>query len=301
VKIQQMAPPGVSAELIASLETPVNRDRGFFYPNEQTKYETAMGGEVLIPLDRDGEPMSPIEAATGVVLPIIAPTRGSNWVDRHHAHFYKWVYTTGTLGEKALRASRLQRVDRKAHDTYHNTFRGTLIPETEADIFNTIILNLASYVPSYGVEINGRKSEIVPVSSQDRWALRSPTMFRPEMRFRGTIGKFLMTYAMEQEFSIGKMSLIDDFLSLTKEAIRQDKSLRAKKLRLGIKLTNTVLGNVVNPMNPEYTELRRKRALSANSPPSVFYVARNQIEGNEWQYVHVLDRKLRKQTAQASS
>jgi hypothetical protein len=284
-------PPGrVISDHFTPIEVPVERDRNFFYPSGEIKLETAMGGAVIIPIDREGNPMSPYEATTGVALPILASTKGVS-VDRHHAHFFKWVYTTGSLGEKALRASRLQRVSRPAHDIFHKNYKGTLLPEAEEEEFNRIILNLASYVPEYGIRINGKRVNIAEIGSRERWALRSPAMFTSESK--DTIGQFVMNYALEKGFSFRKMEQVDDFLKISFNEAKKDKQLYTKKLQLGLKLTNTVLGNVIQPLNKGYDEARRNKALRANSPVSAWEVARNSIRGRETQHIRMLEKRLK--------
>ena len=89
-------PPGPTVDLPSPPQflAPVH-DGSFF----DDFYGTDIPQGVLVPRNDLGNPMSPVEESTGVVLPIAASMQG--WQNRHHAHFYGRQYREGSLGQRA--------------------------------------------------------------------------------------------------------------------------------------------------------------------------------------------------------
>lgn len=259
--------------------------------------------EVLIPKDNNGRDMSPVEARTGIVLPIWAP--GDGWTNRHHAHFYKRQYMNGPrkIETRAVRYSRLQRVLLSAHNgsprAYHSQFEGTAFPRDEKQSFGIVILNCAGYIPPHVVDMTGSSAEIVGATDEMKQALRQPGVLGMENKkhARKRIGQFLMAHAVSQRFDHVKQSRIEQFLELCKPKYISDEEAQAKRLELGLRLSNIGLGVAVNPIDKTYFQARDEEALPEEAPVCAWQVAKDVVSGFEVDYLGDLEQNLTAQYA----
>ncbi len=295
---ERMIPPGDIADVLPSPQAPVLIDRGFFVNSKH--WDGIVPEGVDVPITPNGAPMSPIDAATGTPLPIVASFNDKQ-PNRHHAHFYKWQYTGGTLALQAVRYSRLQWSGRLAHTTYHQTFDGTELPQTPEDEYCITILNCAGFLAPYGVKIENRKVTIGELTTLERKKLRRPGMIIKEQRpeAQATIGKYLMQYALVQDFSYADQFHIEEFLGISDEAMRLYEEARDRKLWLAMRLTNRAIGLAVDPINAHYQEARKTYSLRKHMPPTPWDVAKLHIAGREPDYVEALEERLTEYVAAA--
>lgn len=259
--------------------------------------------EFLIPENGEGKDMSPVEKRTGVVLPIWAP--GDGWTNRHHAHFYKRQYMNGSrkIETRAVRYSRIQRVLMSAHNgppgAYHSQFEGTAFPHDEKQSFGIVVLNCAGYIPTHVVDMTGSSAEIVETTYEMKQILRQPGVIGMENKkhARKRIGQFLMSYAVSQRFDHVKQSQIEQFLELCKPKYAGDEEAQARRLDLGLRLSNVGLGVAVNPIDKAYFQARDHEALPEEAPTCAWQVAKGVVRGFEIDYLGELEQNLTTQYA----
>lgn len=252
--------------------------------------------EVITPVSNNSRPMAPYERRTGVVLPIWG--EGGGETNRHHAHFYRVLYEKSPRPQRAflraIRFTRLQRVSKTDHQTYHDNYDGTLLPPNEKRSFMTTILNEAGYIPPWVVDVRGSSPEIVETTDEMREALRRPgvlTIERSPHR-RAEIGQFLMYYALGQHLGHVKEELLDEFVHLTPHRIRRSEELRERKLALGMKLTNIAIGVAVDPIERAFQQARDQQALGERASICAFHEVKQFVGGHEHQYYDTLRQQI---------
>jgi hypothetical protein len=281
--------PGISDEAATPTPAPDIIDGRFSFSGA-TVVDSGEG--FYLPFDHHGSPLSPMESGTNVVLPILAQVKGVP--NKHHAYFYEAHYKEGTIAERALRYSRLQAVGRRAHKAYHHQYLGTLMPENEAAAAAAVILNSAGYMANMGVHIEEDGISIEEITPPQRVALRKPKVFSIErsITHQAEIGKFLIEYALKQNFDHVKQSHIEEFIELTPKKMAYDHELRARKLRLGMRLTNIAISMAVDPIEAEYRDAYRKRALRKYTPATAWEWAKGLIKDHENDYLETLEDRL---------
>jgi hypothetical protein len=291
VAFEQMTPSGINAEVLTPSKVPVQRDRDFF--NVHPGCTRTVPEAVIVPSTAQGNPMSPIELATGVPLPIVTP-KSTQEHNRHHAHFYKYMYQAGNMGQQAVRLSRLQNVPISAHHWYHHFFDGTMLPATDAEAYTITVLNQAGYIPDFGVKIANKQATISELTGEEKKKLRRPSTFTSETQADAQIriGQFLMYYALSQDFDRTKELLIEEFLGITDKDMQQNEVLRARKLQLGMKLTNSAIGRAVDPINKTFQQARKSYSLRKHSPPTPWEVVKRALNGHEPDYFETLENRL---------
>ncbi len=286
--VEQLTPPGINLETQPSDTAPYD---GRFL-NELG--DRPVPPEILVPVSPRSKPMSPIEASTGVPLPIVGP-RGRT-PNRHHAFFYKEDYKNGTLGQQAVRLARIQRVGRYVHQPlFHNHFKGTAFPASEAQEWEIAILSLAGYVPSFGVKFKKREPHVEELTVKEKKMLRRTDTIIQEKpsKEQGRIGEFLLRYSYENNLNQSEQLWVEEFLSISGDT--HDERLQARKLRLAEKLTNRAIDTAVDPVRPVFTEARASRRLRNGSPNSAWRVVKDMVAGRIPGYVDLLEDQLAQQ------
>lgn len=273
----------------ASLDAPLNDEGRFSFAGAKIMDS---GEGYYIPLDQADKPLSPMETGTDIVLPIVAQLKGRP--NRHHAYFYKEHYLAGSVADQAVRYSRLQRVSRKAHKAYHRQYHGTLMPRDEAAAVTAAILNSAGYIPKFSVKIEDDGTSIEEITPQERRALSKATVFSIERstEYQGRMGKFLMDYALKQDLDHVRQSQIEEFLGLTPRKMAYNERLRARKLRLGLRLTNIAISVAIEPTEGRYREARGNEALRRSAPNTAWEWAKSLLKGREMDYLLTLEDRL---------
>lgn len=248
--------------------------------------------EVLVPMSPNDRPMSPIEASTGIPLPIVGPKGRSP--NRHHAFFYERNYINGTLGQQAVRLARIQRANRYVHQNAHKHLDGTAFPISEAQEWEIAVLSLAGYVPDLGVKFKKRELYVEGLTVKEKKSLRRPGTITPEKssREQGKIGEFLLKYAYEN-LDRSEQLWVEEFLGIQDDAY--DDGLRTRKLVLAEKLTNRAIETAVDPVRPVFTQARESRRLRVDSPNSAWQVVKSTVGKSIPGYVDFLEDKLAQQ------
>lgn len=257
--------------------------------------------EVLTPKNEMGRDLSPIEARTGVVLPIWATGDGA-W-NHHHVAFYKrhWMNGPRKLETRAVRISRLQLVPASAHNgsakAFHSFFEGTAFPESAGQSFGIAVLNYASYIPPFVIDMTKDSPQVAETTPEMRAELLKPGILTIE-RGRRTprrIGEFLMRYAVSQNFSHVKQSEIEQFIELGKSKYLLSEDAQETRMALGLRLANIGLGVAVDGIRNTYLQARDEQALHSSQPDSAWKVAKNIVRGHEPDYFEDLEHNLAQQ------
>jgi len=281
-------PPITDLSSSAHLQTPLDTEGRFSFNEARTIVDSGEG--YYTPIDDWSRPLSPMETGTDIPLPIISYKQRSAKPNRHHGYYYERHYLKGPEPIRALRHSRLQRVNPSAHEIYHKHYFGTLMPASEPTVARGVILNSAGYVPHLGVVIRRKDITIRELTNQERNRLRSRNVFLSEQTRK--IGDFLMRYALDQPLDHVKQSQIEEFLSLTPRKVAKDERLRRRKLHLGLRLTNIAIGVAVDPLEDEYQNARHNLALRSGVPGTAWHLAKGLVRGREKKSIDILEDRL---------
>lgn len=251
--------------------------------------------EVLIPKDAEGRDMSPVEARTGVVLPIWS--RGEGKTNRHHGHFRKQDYLNGPRKHetRAVRSSRLQTVRKGPHRGYHEQFSGTEFPRDVRQSCGIVLFNLAHYVPPYVVDMSTPTAKIIETTPEISEELRGSEVFTLEKsrKRKREIGQFIMNCSIWQDFDSVKQLHIEQFLELTnKRKVLGEEFEEEKYQKLGSRLINIAIGLAVHPIDKTFQEARRQQAVKDDAPVCAFKLAKDFLEGRESDYFPALGERL---------
>lgn len=254
--------------------------------------------EYLIPKNEQGKDMSPIETRTGVALSLWAP--GDGKTNRHHSHFYKryWMNGPRKIETRAVRISRLQRVQMEFHNgtpkAFHKYFDGTAFPRDEKQSFGIAILNCAKYIAPFVVDMTSGAPEIVETTPHMRRVLHRPGVLTVERgrRTQRCIGQFLMQQATKQNFSHVKESQLEQFLELGKTKYLTNEEAQEKRYEIGIRLANIGLGAAVNGIDKTYLQARNQLAVPESAPVCAWQVAKGYVAGFESDYFGDIEQNL---------
>lgn len=253
--------------------------------------------EAITPFNDKGEPLSPIDAQTGVVLPIII-TEGPGfgpWWNKHHAHFEHEDFMNGTPGTRAVCFSNLRYVPKGLHKRYHDKYAGTQLPYDCDEEFRITVLGNAGYVPELGVDLSGSNPEIRYLRPEERAHLQEPGMYRIERKgeYQAEIGRFLMSYAIWQDFGDTKKTreLIDKFLSIDRKQIRKNPELQQEREQLGFWLLSKAIKAAATPIEPTF-ERAKQNALRIGSPTCARLVVREYVAPKLRDYIDPLEERL---------
>lgn len=263
------------SEALVTIVPGMNTKRSFMpadgmhrsFKNRPIRTLQGLEHRVVIPVNEHGLLTSPLEAGTGVPLPILGQ-RSRFERDMHHAYFYKTLFKE-TLGAKAVRLSRMQLVGRHAHKAYHKEFDGTRVPENDHEAFKSVILNLAGYVPEIGVDIREEKirkktGEIIPAQvvirslrNAERFSFRKPGTFSAQQdseKQKTRLTSFIEGYADSQDFDAMRRLELEEFMD-NFQTNSHDQEVRDRQLQLAFRLTAAVLTSAIEKPEPLVAEV----------------------------------------------
>lgn len=239
--------------------------------------------------------MAPIEASTGVPLPIYQSknvrTKAKN---RHHAYFLESEYKVAGPGYRAVRFARLQKGNKGLHILYHEMVAGAEMPASDRELFNQTLLGYAGYVPQFAVDVAEGELNIVELEPSERDAMRRKNVFQIERRsaYQAEIGSFLMNYAIWQDFEIEKRIELERFLSIRPRHLKKKPELRPVKERLAANLLDEALDFAVEPISKTYTEAKKERALKVGMPACALALVKSYVGEYLQDYVEPLHQRL---------
>lgn len=171
-----------------------------------------------------GTLVTPVDALTGMPLPIIAKPEdlnlkepeNKNW--HHHFHPAKHPLLQG-VGGIALRSCRMQYVPIELHNfgknTYHDYFEGPPLPENDSDQFALTVLACAGYIPREGINISKTGPRVYELNDEQLADLKALSNndyinFTYHNEF---IREFFKQYALARDWSYLRESTIEEFLT----------------------------------------------------------------------------------------
>lgn len=212
--------------------------------------------------------ITPIDETTGVPLPIypnphlppVIHLPAKNYElrgDWHHPFHPREALVKGSLGQQALRNCRVQWTEyREHHDGvgYHETFAGPPLPESEEDIFKTVVFAAAKFLPDRALAFGGDgQASVVRLDDIGRHMLLQDGIIKVPNRI--AVRDFLLDYLARNgglREEQGKM--VEKFLDAEG---REDKQL------LGRMLINLASRAATATIEPAYRRARSSHKLPA--------------------------------------
>lgn len=232
-------------------QAPASESRGFVYPVRERMNPT------------------PVDEMTGVSYPIISRrplppvgkssnSKGVVVADWNHTNHPRERLIRGTPIEIALRNSRVEWVHRDDHNSYHKEFFGNHVG-SEEQVLKQVIFNVAGYIPSKGLQYDGRKNaKIVHVNAQMRRKLWDSGQIK--IAHGISIRDGLMDIALRKDFNGINESTIDEFLHTTDGR---------RRFVLGSNLLSLALSDLTTPLRPLYKEMHEQHQLRPDAPKTI--------------------------------
>lgn len=245
-------PPGAAQERIMPPQTPAN-----------------VGGSFLLESSSDTNPiprdlLTPVCELTGVPF-VLAPTSDlppipahnvkniDRIADWHHPFHPRAELVNGTLGQKALRACRVQWAKYEKHhnnnpEGYHSIYYGPPLPLTEDEQFRTVIFAAAGYIPPQAIDFQLHTRALTrQLTDAERSQLWGSGQIRIDVPI--TVRDFIIDHALKREFIDVDDALVDEFLNTLNLARRQ---------QVGNMLLRAASHEAVEPINPTYRQAKRE-------------------------------------------
>lgn len=219
-------------------------------------------------------PIAPVEG-----IQVSARSDEGNW--HHHFHPSSDPILVNTLGGRALRNSRVQRVDRNFHNysqkAYHRFFTGPPIPDDENEQFRMVVLACAGYVPEEGVDLQGGEPKRVRLTQLQLQQLRQPGVgddkqvafgYRDLRYSYDAAREFFSHYALTRSIDHVDQSKIDEFLHTRDES---------RKRYLGHLLLAKKVDVAAEPVDEIYSQVRQAGLLHPLMPPAPNTLVRHKL------------------------
>lgn len=187
--------------------------------------------------------LSPHETSTGVILPIWTSRGSMRNGNKHHPHFLERDYLGGSPEDRALRFSRLQKVNVRAHDEYHDFISGTQKPETGKDAFRIILLNAAQYIPKYAVNMTHGVPDLMALNKRQRGYLgqHGSLSVQKDESCRRELGDFLNDHPVTQSLVPEERFTIEEYTELLEQNVDADKHRQSRLRELGKDVINIAI------------------------------------------------------------
>jgi hypothetical protein len=208
---------------------------------------------------------TPVDFSTGVPLPIYPPKRlppiirkGQKNVDRfadwHHPFHPREPLVHGSLGLQALRGCRVQWARYEDHHDgvgYHQTFAGPPLPETELQLFKTIVFACAGFVGSQALAFSRRgEARVQELNWEARRRLLAPGVLMIDNYYKVT--DYLLDYGARQTMDAMNPGKIDELLHSHDLAARE---------RIAAELINAASEETTGNFQTEFRQAKRQNWL----------------------------------------
>ncbi len=215
----------------------------------------------ITPIDETGLPfcfaptkLPPVRSA----LPITADGFQDRQADLNHM-FPKYEVAISQspalkddVARAALTGARVQWVDfGQHHDAYNPQFIGPDHPQTDADLFRTLAMATAGYIPEHALDLSGDEPKIVGLTNYERkefW--RSGQV---DVMCQADVSRYMFRYFMQTDADHIEQTEVEEFL-YTLDADR--------RLQLGHQLAAKIVERAVEPIEEPYQAARKQKVLT---------------------------------------
>ncbi|HSH56307.1 MAG TPA: hypothetical protein VK983_05820 [Candidatus Limnocylindrales bacterium] len=233
---------------------------GYVMPELETIY---IGNEerYITPVDESGLPycFAPAKLPPVRSVPPLGPDGfHDRQADLNHM-FPKYEVATSQssaletpLARAALTGARVQWVDfEQHHEVYNYQFVGPEHPQNDAELFQTLTMATAGYVPEYALDLSGDEPEIIGLTNKQRkWLWTSGQV---EVMCQSDVSKYLLDYVLQVDADHIKQRDVEEFL-YTPDPDR--------RLELGHALCEQIIERAVEPVEEPYQEARKQDVLT---------------------------------------
>lgn len=177
------------------------------------------------------ELVTPTDKLSGLPLPIVPdkqwyPYGRPDIADWHHSWHPRLAPELRSVGGLALRNCRLQLTARKFHNegehSYHKYYRGPELPDEEDEQFRLVVLSVAGYMPTRGIDLSGEAPREIDLTPRQLSILRKQDSDK-EFAYRSfrygyePVRDFLSSYCIQNSIGDSRRTqlLVDEFLNTT--------------------------------------------------------------------------------------
>ena len=180
--------------------------------------------------------------------------------DWHHPFHPRAQLINKTLGLAALRTVRKQwalydRHHNNAPEGYHSVYDGPRLPETEAELFRTVVFAAAGYIPRLAIDFQkSEKYRLKPLSDEQRVHMWESGQIRVDNPIH--VRDFLIDYALNGNFVDIKSPVVHEFLytdKLERRVQLGNELLRAAAYESAISLSSIYRKAKREELIPVYT------------------------------------------------
>jgi len=160
-------------------------------------------------------PEMPTDELTGLPLPIlpqaVLPVDNPLEADWHHQWHPSPAPASRTLGDRALRNSRLQLVSQSDHVAYHRLLLRPQWPETTQAQFDMTVLGVAGYIPPEAIDVQRDGPERILMQPGEVAILRTIAQQRPitSEQMAGLRAKIAKTYAEQAQPGVTEQDYVE--------------------------------------------------------------------------------------------
>lgn len=160
------------------------------------------------------------------------------------------------LGRLALQNARVQWVDySQHHDKYNHWFKGPKQPQTSEDLFKTLVMATAGYIPAKAIDLSGDDPKIVELTNSQRKFLWMSGQVR--QYDESSVRSYLFDYALSQDVDHIHERSLDEFLHTFN---------LEKKIHLGHCIAAKIVERAVEPIEYIYSTAQRSELLKPGLP-----------------------------------
>lgn len=236
------------------------------------------------------EILTPTCETTGLPLPILPSEpriRGAFLFNRpnyHHPHHPDSDPVLADSRGRALRGSRMIKTPYANHLFYHQTFVGPELPETDEEVFKTLVLNVAGVIPKEGIDISAPHSwSQRPISEDEHSRFAQPGIIKVERA--KNIARFISEYTLE--------SRDDDLVSNRElEEFVDNNTSYERKREIASNFLGETLDDLLTELNPLHKKLKQEGLVVNKQSKTLRHVAKSLVRKHAFGYYteHLFDK-----------
>ncbi|MBL8032026.1 MAG: hypothetical protein JNK33_06940, partial [Candidatus Doudnabacteria bacterium] len=223
------------------------------------------------------------EPLPGVLLPyLLLQNMGGRKKDLDHGRFES--ADPRLQGERrVLRYAQVQLTQRSVHERKHQIYRAVRMPETPAQVFQTVLFGAARYVGRNVLDLSGTRPNVHTLTDSElvRFHREGSVGIQPGTQWR--IGYYIAKYALENGLdAIRGKDEVEKFLAEEDETARRHASFQIMRLLVDV---------VADPVESAYEKARRNGGIRRPEPTISRFVARY-FKNHQPDYVPSLVERL---------